>query len=294
MTGAAAARRAAGESGAWAIRSDAHGEATWGDLAEATLRLAAAIDGDRARPAAACAGGRPQPPVDVARPRRRRARRASLRARQLSSHAGRDRVHRRRGRCPAWRSSTRPRRLPRSRRSQVVTSPWCGCPTTASPATSSMRSSAIARRSSSAPDQRGAAQPAVHLGYDRPPEVGPAAAQDDRQLPRSGGLRRAHHRPPARQASDPSRRRSAVPQRSAHGGAAVAARACRSWSTSRFDAEATLAAIDQHRIESSIMVPTHFVRCLALPTTCATATTCRRCGRWRTPAASARSTSSGR
>jgi long-chain acyl-CoA synthetase len=33
----------------------------------------------------------------------------------------------------------------------------------------------------------------------------------------------------------------------------------------RFEAEATLAAIDEHRIESSIMVPTHFVRCLALP-----------------------------
>jgi long-chain acyl-CoA synthetase len=33
----------------------------------------------------------------------------------------------------------------------------------------------------------------------------------------------------------------------------------------RFDAEATLAAIEAHRIESSIMVPTHFVRCLALP-----------------------------
>jgi long-chain acyl-CoA synthetase len=33
----------------------------------------------------------------------------------------------------------------------------------------------------------------------------------------------------------------------------------------RFDAEATLAAIDEHRIESSIMVPTHFVRCLAVP-----------------------------
>lgn len=32
----------------------------------------------------------------------------------------------------------------------------------------------------------------------------------------------------------------------------------------RFDAEATLAAIDEHRVESSIMVPTHFVRCLAL------------------------------
>ncbi len=32
----------------------------------------------------------------------------------------------------------------------------------------------------------------------------------------------------------------------------------------RFEAEATLAAIDEHRIESSIMVPTHFVRCLAL------------------------------
>jgi long-chain acyl-CoA synthetase len=34
----------------------------------------------------------------------------------------------------------------------------------------------------------------------------------------------------------------------------------------RFDAEATLAAIGAHSIESSIMVPTHFVRCLALPT----------------------------
>lgn len=33
----------------------------------------------------------------------------------------------------------------------------------------------------------------------------------------------------------------------------------------RFDAERTLATIAEHRIESSIMVPTHFVRCLALP-----------------------------
>ena len=33
----------------------------------------------------------------------------------------------------------------------------------------------------------------------------------------------------------------------------------------RFDAEATLAAIAEHAIESSVMVPTHFVRCLALP-----------------------------
>jgi long-chain acyl-CoA synthetase len=33
----------------------------------------------------------------------------------------------------------------------------------------------------------------------------------------------------------------------------------------RFDAEATLAAIGANAIESSIMVPTHFVRCLALP-----------------------------
>jgi long-chain acyl-CoA synthetase len=32
----------------------------------------------------------------------------------------------------------------------------------------------------------------------------------------------------------------------------------------RFDAEATLAAIAEHAVESSIMVPTHFVRCLAL------------------------------
>ena len=33
----------------------------------------------------------------------------------------------------------------------------------------------------------------------------------------------------------------------------------------RFDAEATLAAIERHRIETSVMVPTHFVRLLALP-----------------------------
>jgi len=33
----------------------------------------------------------------------------------------------------------------------------------------------------------------------------------------------------------------------------------------RFDAEATLAAIDQHKTRSSVMVPTHFVRLLALP-----------------------------
>ena len=33
----------------------------------------------------------------------------------------------------------------------------------------------------------------------------------------------------------------------------------------RFDAERTLAAIDAHRTESAVMVPTHFVRLLALP-----------------------------
>ena len=33
----------------------------------------------------------------------------------------------------------------------------------------------------------------------------------------------------------------------------------------RFDPEATLAAIETHRIESSVMVPTHFVRLLGLP-----------------------------
>jgi long-chain acyl-CoA synthetase len=33
----------------------------------------------------------------------------------------------------------------------------------------------------------------------------------------------------------------------------------------RFDAEATLAAIDRHRVESTVMVPTHFVRLLQLP-----------------------------
>lgn len=33
----------------------------------------------------------------------------------------------------------------------------------------------------------------------------------------------------------------------------------------RFDAEATLAAIQEHKIQSTLMVPTHFVRLLALP-----------------------------
>lgn len=33
----------------------------------------------------------------------------------------------------------------------------------------------------------------------------------------------------------------------------------------RFDPESTLAAIERHRIETSVMVPTHFVRLLALP-----------------------------
>lgn len=33
----------------------------------------------------------------------------------------------------------------------------------------------------------------------------------------------------------------------------------------RFDAETTLAAIDRHRAETAVMVPTHFVRLLALP-----------------------------
>lgn len=33
----------------------------------------------------------------------------------------------------------------------------------------------------------------------------------------------------------------------------------------RFDPEATLAAIERHRVETSVMVPTHFIRLLALP-----------------------------
>ena len=33
----------------------------------------------------------------------------------------------------------------------------------------------------------------------------------------------------------------------------------------RFDAQATLAAIERHRVETSVMVPTHFVRLLGLP-----------------------------
>ena len=63
----------------------------------------------------------------------------------------------------------------------------------------------------------------------------------------------------------------------------------------RFDAEATLAAIERNRVESSVMVPTHFVRLLAVPDEVARPV--RHDvdpRRWRTRAASARSRSSGR
>ena len=62
----------------------------------------------------------------------------------------------------------------------------------------------------------------------------------------------------------------------------------------RFDAEATLTAIEAHRVESTVMVPTHFIRLLALPDGCGPATTCRRWPSSPTPAPPARPRSSGR
>ena len=53
----------------------------------------------------------------------------------------------------------------------------------------------------------------------------------------------------------------------------------------RFDAETVLRAIDTHRVETTVMVPTHFVRLLALPQdVAATGTTSARCGWSPTPA----------
>ena len=52
----------------------------------------------------------------------------------------------------------------------------------------------------------------------------------------------------------------------------------------KFDPEATLAAIDAYKTESSVMVPTHFVRMLALPDTVPARP---RAGQWLALAASA-------
>ena len=77
-------------------------------------------------------------------------------------------------------------------------------------------------------------------------------------------VRRAQHVAPPRRPRSASRRRPDVPQRTADGGPAVLAGVpivVPTASTPR----TTLAAIERHRVESSVMVPTHFVRLLALP-----------------------------
>ena len=215
--------------------------------------------------APACARGRPQPPVDVARPRRRGARRRRRRSRSASSS------RRARSRtspaspAPGWRSSTRRPRPPSARRWPVATSPWSRLP---DDGLDGDRARRVRRRSPAArapPRSGGAPQPAVHVGHDRPPEGGPAAAR-----------RRSAARPtsPASSSTSPSTGwPSCGPHLVVgplyHNGPLTAVRLLLAGVPivvhERFDAEATLAAIDQHRIESSIMVPTHFVRCLALP-----------------------------
>ena len=62
----------------------------------------------------------------------------------------------------------------------------------------------------------------------------------------------------------------------------------------RFDAEHVLRSIETHAAETTVMVPTHFVRLLALPTRCGTAMTSARCDSSPTLARHARSTSSAR
>ena len=104
------------------------------------------------------------------------------------------------------------------------------------------------------PDQRRAPQPAVHVRHDRAAQGGPAPAEDDRRLARPGRVHRPHLLPPARQARDSSRRRTALPQRSADGGPPVAG-GCAGVVHERFDAEATLAAIASTRSRARSWCP---------------------------------------
>ena len=101
--------RAGDEPDGWAIRSDTHGGATWARLADATLRLAAALQACDLGTSPPGAGDRPQPPVDLARPVRaaRSAKPARCRSTSTSPPARSPTSPANPG--PAWPSSIRRR-----------------------------------------------------------------------------------------------------------------------------------------------------------------------------------------
>ena len=124
------------------------------------------------------------------------------------------------------------------------------------------------RRSSPAepsPRRRAAAQPDVHVGDDRPAQGRRAAADD---------VRRRRHDDRAR---GRARRRARFAAFGTHlvvgpmyhtgplSGVRLLAAGVPVVVLGRFDAENVLRAIDTHGVETTVMVPTHFVRLLALP-----------------------------
>jgi len=263
MTGLPLLERAVGDRGGWAIRSDSHGQSTWGDLAEATLRLAGAVDVHdlgrqrrvlvvaRNRPstllahAAAALGGAASVPVSF-----------HLTPGEIGYIAGEA------GARLAFVDST----------------------------TEAATREAVAGRDVALvrlPDDGIAGRELDAFVGDRPPiELRPGQAVLPNLLFTSGttGRPKSVQLPPKTIGNSPdlagfvehitSHRLAKLSTHLVvgplyHNGPLTAVRLLLAGVPivvhERFDAEATLAAIDQHRIESSIMVPTHFVRCLALP-----------------------------
>ena len=112
--------------------------------------------------------------------------------------------------------------------------------------------------------RRPAAAAALHLGHHRPAQAGRAAADD---VPPGGHRRRAADV----FAENPLAefRPHLVVGPLYHTGPLTAVRLLLAGTPlvvlPRFDAEGVLRAIQEHRIEGSVMVPTHFSRLLALP-----------------------------
>ena len=107
-------------------------------------------------------------------------------------------------------------------------------------------------------------EPDVHLGHDRPPQGCRAAADD---------VRRRRHDDRARRRAGPAPFASfgthLVVGPMYHTGPLSGVRLLAAGIPvvvlGRFDAENVLRAIETHRVETTVMVPTHFVRLLALP-----------------------------
>ena len=292
MTGLPLLERAAGDPGGWAIRSDAHGKAAWGDLAEATLRLAGAID--------AYELGRGRRLLVIARNRP-----STLLAHAAAALGGAASV-------PVSFHLT-PGEIEYIADEAGARLAFVDSTTEAATREAMAGRDVVVVR---LPDDGIAGGELDFFVGDRPPiELRPGQAVLPNLLFTSGttGRPKSVQLPPKTIGNSPdlagfvehitAHRLAKLSTHLVvgplyHNGPLTAVRLLLAGVPivvhERFDAEATLAAIDQHRIESSIMVPTHFVRCLALPQRSATATTCRRCARSPTPAASARSTSSGR